>query len=129
MTEQIKGGVSKTGDAIKGKSTESIKAGAAGAATSVSTGLGKAGHSVASAFGNAYEAAKKKLKPNDAATLDKALKANKGEVRAVTVAAGSGTAPFPALFYFLLSPGVALSAFASFLFGCSMLDVDRTKPS
>ena len=64
MTEQIKGGVGKTGEAIKGTSTESIKAGAAGAASSVSTGLGKAGHSVSAAFSNAYEAAKKKLKPS-----------------------------------------------------------------
>ena len=91
MTEQIKGGVGKTGEAIKGTSTESIKAGAAGAATSVSSGLGKAGHSVSAAFSNADEAAKKKLKPSDAATLDKALKANKGEVRAVTVTIGAGS--------------------------------------
>jgi hypothetical protein len=89
--EAIKGGVSKTGETIKGTSAESIKAGASGAASSVSSGLGKAGHSVSAAFSNAYEAAKKKLKPSDAATLDKALKANKGEVRAVTIPTDSGT--------------------------------------
>lgn len=107
MTEQIKGSVSKTGEAIKGTSTESIKAGAAGAATSVSTSLGKAGHSVSAAFSNAFEAAKKKLKPADAVTLEKALKASKGEVRAVTVAAGSGTRPLSGI---TLPKGVVLAA-------------------
>jgi len=107
MTEQIKGGVNKTGEAIKATSAESIKAGAAGAATSVSTGLGKAGHSVSTAFSNAYEAAKKKLKPADAVTLDKALKANKGEVRAVTVAAGAGTQSLSSI---KLPKGVVLAA-------------------
>ena len=107
MTEQIKGGISKTGEAIKGTSTASIKAGAAGAASSVSTGLGKAGHSVSAAFSNAYEAAKKKLKPNDAAALDKALKANKGEVRAITVTTDSGIRPLSSI---ILPMGVVLAA-------------------
>ncbi|MCU0630026.1 MAG: hypothetical protein MUF37_02590 [Methanoregulaceae archaeon] len=107
MTEQIKGGVSKTGETIKGTSAESIKAGASGAASSVSSGLGKAGHSVSAAFSNAYEAAKKKLKPTDAATLDKALKANKGEVRAVTIPTGSGTRQLSGI---KLPAGVVLAA-------------------
>ena len=118
MTEQIKStvtgagasvsaGLGKTGEAIKGTSTESIKAGAAGAASSVSAGIGKAGHSVSTAFSNAYEAAKKKLKPSDAATLDKALKANKGEVRAITVATDSGTRPLSSI---KLPNGVVLAA-------------------
>jgi len=107
MTEQIKGGVGKAGESIKGTSTESIKAGAAGAASSVSTGLGKAGHSVSAAFSNAFEAAKKKLKPTDAATLDKALKANKGEVRAITVATDSGTRQLSSI---KLPNGVVLAA-------------------
>ena len=107
MTEQIKGGVGKTGEAIKGTSAGSIKAGAAGAAAGAGAALGKAGHSVSAAFSNAVEAAKKKLKPNDAATLDKALKANKGEVRAVTVAAGAGTRPLSSI---ILPKGVVIAA-------------------
>lgn len=118
LTEQIKSsvtgagasvsaGLGKAGESIKGTSTESIKAGAAGAATTVSTSLGKAGHSVSSAFSNAFEAAKKKLKPADAVTLDKALKGSNGEVRAVTVSAGSGTRPLSGI---TLPKGVVLAA-------------------
>ncbi|MEI6840444.1 MAG: TrkA C-terminal domain-containing protein [Methanomicrobiales archaeon] len=103
----VSAGLGKAGESIKGTSTESIKAGAAGAAASVSTGLGKAGHSVSAAFSSAFEAAKKKLKPADAMTLDKALKANNGEVRAVPVAAGSGTR---ALSSIILPKGVVLAA-------------------
>ncbi len=90
MTEQVKGGVKgaassvssglgKAGAAIKGTTPEKISAGAKGAASGVS-----------SAVGGAVEAAKKKLKPADAVVLDKALKANEGEVRAVVVPAGIG---------------------------------------
>ena len=52
-------------------------------------------------------AAKKKLKPADSATLDKALKANNGEVRAVTVAAGSGTRTLSGI---VLPKGVVIAA-------------------
>ncbi|MEI6292169.1 MAG: TrkA C-terminal domain-containing protein [Methanomicrobiales archaeon] len=118
MTEQIKSsvtgagasvsaGIGKAGESIKGTTPESIKAGAAGAASSVSSGLGKAGQSVSAAFSNAYESAKKKLKPSDAATLDKALKSNKGEVRAITVASDSGTRPLSGI---KLPAGVVLAA-------------------
>lgn len=103
----VSAGLGKAGESIKGTSTESIKAGAAGAASSVSTGLGKAGHSVSAAFSNAVEAAKKKLKPADSAALDKALKANNGEVRAVTVAAGSGTRTMSGI---VLPKGVVIAA-------------------
>ncbi len=47
--------------------------------------LGKPGTQFTTAFNQAVEAAKKKLKPADAVILDKSLKANKGEVRAVHV--------------------------------------------
>lgn len=107
LTEQIKGGIGKAGESIKGTSTESIKSGAAGAASSVSSSLGKAGHSVSAAFSNAVEAAKKKLKPADAVTLDKALKANKGEVRAVPVSAGSGIRPLSTI---TIPKGVVIAA-------------------
>ena len=118
MTEQIKStvtgagasvsaGLGKAGESIKGTSTESIKAGAAGAAAGVGASLGKAGHSVSAAFSNAFESAKKKLKPADAVTLDKALKANKGEVRAIPVASGSGTRPLSSI---ILPEGVVIAA-------------------
>ncbi|MCX6699294.1 MAG: hypothetical protein NTV68_05110 [Methanomicrobiales archaeon] len=103
----VSAGLGKAGESIKGTSSESIKAGAAGAAASVSTSLGKAGHSVSAAFSSAFEAAKKKLKPADAMTLDKALKANNGEVRAVPVAAGSGTRTLSSI---ILPKGVVLAA-------------------
>ncbi|MDD1748278.1 MAG: hypothetical protein LUO89_00210, partial [Methanothrix sp.] len=45
------------------------------------------------AFSQAVEAAKKKLKPADAVILDKALKANEGEVRAAVVPAGIAARP------------------------------------
>lgn len=107
MVDQIKGSVSGAGAAIKGTSAESIKKGASDAASSVGTSLGKAGHSISTGFSNVVEAAKKKLKPADAVTLDKALKANKGEVRAVTVAAESGARPFSSI---NLPAGVVIAA-------------------
>jgi hypothetical protein len=118
MTEQIRSsvqgaaasvstGIGKAGESIKGASPESIKAGAAGAAAGVGASLGKAGEAISTAFGQAVEAAKKNLKPADAVTLDNALKANKGEVRAVIVPAGAGTR---ALSSIKLPKGVVLAA-------------------
>ncbi len=103
----VSAGLGKAGDSIKGASTESIKAGAVGAASSVGASLGKAGESISTAVSHTVEAAKKKLKPGDATTLDKALKANKGEVRAITVAAGSGTRTLSGI---KLPDGVVLAA-------------------
>jgi len=102
MSEQVKGavtgakdavtgGVGKAGDSIKGVTPESVKAGASSTAAGIGEGLGKAGASISGAFNQAVEAARKKLKPADAAVLDKTLKANKGEVRAVVVPEGAGT--------------------------------------
>jgi hypothetical protein len=118
LTEQIKSSVSgagvsvsaglgKAGDSIKGASAESIKAGAAGAASSVGASLGKAGESISTAVTHTVEAAKKKLRPSDVEVLQKALKANKGEVRAITVAAGSGTRPLSSI---ILPKGVVIAA-------------------
>ena len=59
------------------------------------------------AVSHTVEAAKKKLKPGDATTLDKVLKANNGEVRAITVAAGSGTRTLSSI---KLPTGVVLAA-------------------
>jgi uncharacterized transporter YbjL len=106
-SKTVSDGVGKAGDSIKGTSAESIKAGAAGAASSVGTSLGKAGESISTAFTNTVEAAKKKLRPSDVETLQKALKANKGEVRAVPVAAGSGTRPLSSI---KLPKGVVIAA-------------------
>ncbi len=97
MTEQIQGGVKgvgssvssglgKAGAAIKGTTPQKISAGAKGAAAGVS-----------SAVGGAVEAAKKKLKPADAVVLDKALKANEGEVRAVVVPTGVPVRPITSI--------------------------------
>lgn len=118
MTEQIKStvagagasvsaGLGKAGESIKGASTESIKAGAADAAADVGATLGKAGESISTAFSQAVEAAKKKLKPADAVTLDKVLKNNKGEVRAIPIAPGSGTRPLSSI---NLPKGIVLAA-------------------
>jgi len=125
----VSSGIGKAGEAIRGASPESISTGAKGAAAgvgtslgkageSISTGakeaaagvgasLGKAGESISTAFAQAVEAAKKKLKPADAVILDKTLKANKGEVRAVTVPAGIGARPLSAM---ALPKGVVLAA-------------------
>jgi uncharacterized protein with PhoU and TrkA domain len=107
LTEQIKTSIHGAGESIKGTSPESIKAGASGAAAGAGAALGKAGASISSAFGQAVEAAKKKLKPADSAALDKALKANNGEVRAVTVPAGAGTRPLSGI---TMPKGVVLAA-------------------
>ena len=118
LTEQIKstvtnagasvsGSLGKAGESIKGASTESIKAGAAGAAAGVGASLGKAGDQFTTAFNQAVEAAKKKLKPADAVILDKSLKANRGEVRAVHVNAGTGTRTLSGI---ILPKGVVLAA-------------------
>jgi TrkA-C domain len=118
MTDQIRstfqgaastvaGEVGKAGESLKSASPDSIRAGAAGAAVEVGDVLGKAGGSISSAVTQAVEAAKKKLKPADAVTLDKALKANKGEVRAVTVHSGTGMRPLSAI---KLPKGVVLAA-------------------
>lgn len=104
MTEQIKttvkgaatsvsSGLGKAGESIKGTTPESISTGAKEAAAGVGTSLGKAGESISTAFSQAVEAAIKKLKPADAVILDKALKANEGEVRAVVVPAGITARP------------------------------------
>jgi hypothetical protein len=100
-------GMGKAGKSIKGASTESIKAGATGAAADIGASLGKAGDQFTTAFNQAVEAAKKKLKPADAVILDKALKANKGEVRAVHVNAGTGIRPLSGI---KLPKGVVLAA-------------------
>jgi uncharacterized protein with PhoU and TrkA domain len=103
----VSAGIDKAGKSIKGASSESIKKGASGAAASVGAGLGKAGASISKGFSHAVEAAKKKLKPADAVTLDKTLKANKGEVRAVSVGTGTGTRPLSKI---KLPKGVVLAA-------------------
>ncbi len=90
-------GLDKAGNSIRGASPESIRAGAADAAAGVGASLGKAGDQITTAFNQAVEAAKKRLKPADAVTLDKVLKANKGEVRAIPVAPGSGTRPLSSI--------------------------------
>jgi hypothetical protein len=107
LTEQIKTSVHGAGESIKGASAESIKTGASDAAKGAGAALGKAGASISSAFGQAVDAAKKKLKPADSAALDKALKANQGEVRAVIVPAGAGTRPLSAI---SMPKGVVLAA-------------------
>jgi hypothetical protein len=107
FTEQVKGAIHGSGEAVKGVSGESIKKGASGAAASVSSGLGKAGESISKGYHQAVDAAKKKLKTADAVTLDKALKANNGEVRAVTVGAGTGTRPLSSI---QLPKGVVLAS-------------------
>ncbi len=94
--ESVSASVGKAGDTIKSASPESIRAGAAGAAAEVSA-----------AFGQAVEQAMKALKPSDAVTLDKTLRANKGEVRAVTVPAGK---EIRALSSIVLPKGVVLAA-------------------
>jgi len=103
----VSDGLGKAGESIKGASTESIKAGAAGAAAGVGASLGKAGDQFATAFNQAVEAAKKKLRPSDVEVLQKVLKANKGEVRAVQVNAGTGTRSLSSI---KLPKGVVLAA-------------------
>jgi hypothetical protein len=96
LTENISKKISGAGEAIKTASPESIKAGASGAAASVGA-----------AFGSVYDRAKQALKPSDAAALDKALKANKGEVRAVIVPEGKEIRPLSTID---LPDGVVLAA-------------------
>jgi uncharacterized protein with PhoU and TrkA domain len=86
LAEQIQAKFQGAGEAIRSASPESIKAGASGAAASIGE-----------AFNQAVEQAKKALKPSDAVALDKALKANQGEVRAVTVPAGREIRPLSAI--------------------------------
>jgi hypothetical protein len=108
--ESISTGAKETAAGVSaslGKAGESISTGAKEAAAGVSASLGKAGESISTAFGQAVEAAKKKLKPADAVILDKALKANKGEVRAVTVPAGIGVRTLSSI---TLPKGVVLAA-------------------
>ena len=96
LTEHIQAKFQGAGEAIRSASPDSIRAGASEAAASI-TG----------AFNQAVEQAKKALKPSDAVTLDKALKANQGEVRAVTVPAGKEIRPLSAVG---LPKGVVLAA-------------------
>jgi len=101
-----KGAAAGVGTSL-GKAGESISTGAKEAAAGVGASLGKAGESISTAFAQAVEAARKKLKPADAVILDKTLKANQGEVRAVTVPAGIGARPLSAM---SLPKGVVLAA-------------------
>jgi hypothetical protein len=96
LTEHITTKITGAGEAIKTATPESIKAGAAGAASSVSA-----------AFGSVYERAKQALKPSDAVALDSALKANQGEVRAVAVPEGKEIRPLSTID---LPDGVVLAA-------------------
>jgi len=96
LAEHITTKIAGAGEAIKTASPESVKAGAAGAAASVSA-----------AFGSVYERALKALKPSDAVALDKALKANQGEVRAVVVPDGKEIRPLSTID---LPEGVVLAA-------------------
>ncbi|HVP94232.1 MAG TPA: TrkA C-terminal domain-containing protein [Methanoregulaceae archaeon] len=96
VTEHIQAKFQGASDAIKSASPDSIRAGAAG----VAAGVG-------AAFSQAVEQAKKALKPSDAMALGKALKANQGEVRAVTVPAGKEIRPLSAI---VIPKGVVLAA-------------------
>ena len=96
LAEHITTKITGAGEAIRTASPESIKAGAAGAAASVSA-----------AFGGVYERAKQALKPSDAVALDKALKSNQGEVRAVVVPEGKEIRPLSTID---LPDGVVLAA-------------------
>jgi hypothetical protein len=96
LTEHIQAKFHGAGDAIRSTTPDTIKAGAAGAAASISE-----------AFNQAVEQAKKALSPSAAVALDKALKANQGEVRAVTVPSGKEVRPLSAI---ALPKGVVLAA-------------------
>jgi hypothetical protein len=96
LAEHISTKITGAGEAIKTATPESIKAGAAGAAASVSA-----------AFGSVYERAKQALKPSDAVALDNALKANQGEVRAVVVPDGKEIRPLSTID---LPDGIVLAA-------------------
>ncbi|MDD1719931.1 MAG: TrkA C-terminal domain-containing protein [Methanoregulaceae archaeon] len=132
----VSSGLGKAGESLKGASADSVTKGAKEAAAGIEAGfgragesmsesagsiarsakgtaadagarLGKAGESIGAIFAQAVEQAKKKLRPADAQVLDKTLKANEGEVRAVTVPAGIAVRPLSAV---SLPRGVVLAA-------------------
>ena len=97
----------KQGNLSRGSHPNLLRQGPAALRQGSARGLEKRGASISGAFNQAVEAAKKKLKPADAAVLDKTLKANKGEVRAVVIPAGAGTKALSAI---SLPKGVVLAA-------------------
>jgi hypothetical protein len=102
--------VGKTAGELGAQADAAIKAGMEKAKV-IQADLGKkagaAAHEAKAAFAKAVEDARKRLKPADAVLLDKALRANKGEVRAVTVPAGIGTRTLDKV---VLPKGVVLAA-------------------